>query len=84
MLDRSFTIDTDLTPDGHTPTLDGLPRRIADFATLGDALDYAGSGRRGMNFHDARGHLVRSYPYAELREDALAHARRSCSSTRPS
>ena len=76
MLDRSFTIDTDLTPDGHTPTLDGLPRRIADFATLGEALDYAASGRRGMNFHDARGHLVRSYPYAELRQDALAHARR--------
>ena len=33
-------------------------------------------GKRGMNFHDARGTLVRAYPYAELREDALAHARR--------
>ena len=29
-----------------------------------------------MNFHDARGTLVRAYPYAELRDDALAHARR--------
>ncbi|MFL6749145.1 MAG: AMP-binding protein, partial [Sphingomicrobium sp.] len=49
---------------------------MADFATLGEALDYAARGNRGMNFHDARGTLVRAYPYAELREDALAHARR--------
>nr|AHN97797.1 acyl-CoA synthetase [uncultured bacterium lac82] len=76
MLDRNITIDTSLTPDGTTPTLDTLPRRIADFATLGEALDYAASGRRGMNFHDARGRLVRTYPYAELRDDALAHAGR--------
>ena len=32
-----------------------LPRRLADFATLGDALDYAAQGVRGLNFHDARG-----------------------------
>ena len=76
MLDRNISIDTSLTVDGTTPTLDALPRRIADFATLGEALDYAASGRRGMNFHDARGRLVRSYPYAELRDDALAHAQR--------
>ena len=76
MLDRNLSIDTGLTPDGTTPTLDTLPRRIADFATLGEALDYAASGRRGMNFHDARGRLVRTYPYAELRDDALAHAQR--------
>ena len=30
----------------------------------------------GMNFHDARGTLVRVYPYAELRADALAIAHR--------
>jgi len=76
VLDRNISIDTSLTVDGTTPTLDALPRRIADFATLGEALDYAASGRRGMNFHDARGRLVRSYPYAELRDDALAHAQR--------
>ena len=28
-------------------------------------------GKRGLNFHDARGTLVRAYPYSELREDAL-------------
>jgi fatty-acyl-CoA synthase len=67
---------TDLSPPGATPTLDPLDRRFADFATLGDALDYAATGRRGMNFHDARGTLTRAYPFAELRNDALAHARR--------
>ncbi len=76
MLDRNSTIDTKLAPAGGTPTTDRLPRRIADFATLGDALDYAAKGMRGLNFHDARGALVRAYPYAELRSDALDHARR--------
>ncbi len=76
MLDRNDTIDASLTVPGYTPTLDPQPRRIADFATLGEALDYAAEGHRGMNFHDARATLLRSYPYSELREDALSHARR--------
>ncbi|WP_375428317.1 fatty acyl-AMP ligase [uncultured Sphingomonas sp.] len=59
-----------------TPTADPLPRRFADFGTLGEALDYAAAGARGLNFHDARGSLVRAYGYAELRADALASARR--------
>ena len=63
-------------PLRSTPTLDDLPRRFADFATLGDALDYAASGTRGLNFHDARGTLVRPYPFAELRSDALDAAYR--------
>ena len=33
-------------------------------------------GKRGLNFHDARGSLTRAYSFAELREDALAAARR--------
>jgi fatty-acyl-CoA synthase len=66
----------DLAPPGATPTTDSLPRRIADFDTLAEALDYAARGRRGMNFHDARGTLVRAYPYSQLRDDALANARR--------
>lgn len=57
-----------------TPTDDSLPRRLADFETLGEALDYAAKGKRGLNFHDARGNLVRPYPFAELREDALKQA----------
>ncbi|MFE8583142.1 fatty acyl-AMP ligase [Sphingomonas sp. NCPPB 2930] len=59
-----------------TPTEDALPRRFADFNTLGEALDYAASGSRGLNFHDARGVLTRPYPFSELRDDALACARR--------
>ena len=59
-----------------TPTEDSLPRRTADFDTLGDALDYAALGVRGLNFHDARGALIQSYPFSRLRLDALASARR--------
>jgi fatty-acyl-CoA synthase len=59
-----------------TPTEDALPRRMADFATLGEALDYAARGVRGLNFHDARGTLAQPYSYAQLRQDALANAHR--------
>ncbi len=59
-----------------TPTEDALPRRLADFATLGDALDYAASGTRGLNFHDARGTLAQPYPYAQLQRDARKMADR--------
>ena len=64
------------TMTAPTPTDDGLPRRYADFATMGDALDYAAKGTLGLNFHDARGQLARAYSYAELRDDALATASR--------
>src|SRR3546814_13120031 len=59
-----------------TPTPDDLPRRFSDFETLGEALDYAATGRRGLNFHDARGNLARAYPFSELRADAIACAHR--------
>ena len=76
LVERHLTGDAGLAPPGATPTLDALPRRMADFATLGEALDYAARGTRGMNFHDARGTLLQAYPYALLREEALANARR--------
>jgi len=59
-----------------TPTLDALPRRLSDFATLGEALDYAAQGVRGFNFFDARASLTRAYPFSELRADALLAANR--------
>jgi fatty-acyl-CoA synthase len=77
-----MTLDVKDMVDGNgavllpTPTEDALPRRLADFATLGDALDYAAQGLRGLNFHDARGTLTRPYPFSEMRADALAQARR--------
>ena len=76
MLDRNASVKNELAPPGATPTIDTLRRRLADFDTIGEALDYAARGRRGLNFHDARGALERSYSYAELREDAIANARR--------
>lgn len=54
-----------------TPTEDTLPRRLSDFGTLGDALDYAAQGVRGLNFHDMRGDLERAYSFADIRKDAL-------------
>ncbi|MEZ5654588.1 MAG: fatty acyl-AMP ligase [Sphingobium sp.] len=53
------------------PTEDTLQRRFSDFSTMGEALDYAATGARGFNFHDARGNLARPYSYAELRSDAI-------------
>ncbi|MCB2048444.1 MAG: fatty acyl-AMP ligase, partial [Novosphingobium sp.] len=54
-----------------TPNEDSMPRRFADFATFGEALDYAARGKRGFNFHDPRGNLVRVLPFSELRELSL-------------
>ena len=76
MLERSASVTNELAPSGATPTTDTLERRLADFATIGEALDYAAKGRRGLNFNDARGGLAQAYTYADLREDALRNARR--------
>jgi fatty-acyl-CoA synthase len=64
------------SPIAPTPTADDLPRRFADFGTLGEALDYAARGVRGLNFHDPRGQLARAYSFSELRDDALQAAYR--------
>ena len=76
MLDRIAPTAPELTPEGATPTVDDLPRILAKFETIGEALDYAAKGTRGLNFHDARGTLTRAYPYAELRADSLIQAQR--------
>ncbi len=74
-LDRTTTTPATSTLQA-TPTRDSLPRRMSDFATLGEALDYAATGVRGLNFHDPRGNLAQPYPYSELRRDALEMAYR--------
>ncbi|MDC7809299.1 fatty acyl-AMP ligase [Sphingomonas koreensis] len=76
VLDVKNMVDAGGAPLLPTPSEDALPRRLADFATLGDALDYAAEGQRGLNFHDARGALTRAYPFREMRADALTQARR--------
>ena len=75
-IDAGVTATREAVSARVTATRDALPRRIADFATLGEALDYAAQGQRGLNFFDARATLARAYPYAELRRDALDQARR--------
>jgi fatty-acyl-CoA synthase len=59
-----------------TPTADILARRLSNFSTLGEALDYAAKGRRGLNFFDARARLSRVLSYSDLRVDATANAYR--------
>ena len=59
-----------------TPTEnETLPLRAGGFTTLVEALDYAARGECGLNFHSARGELVRALPYAELRERAVEAGR---------
>jgi fatty-acyl-CoA synthase len=76
MTDTATLVPTAKFLDTHTANEDDLPRRYADFANFCEAMDYAAKGRRGLNFHDPRGALIRAYPFAELREDALAMAYR--------
>lgn len=58
-----------------TPTRNSVPLRRGDFATLADALDYAAQGVTGANFY-AGGKLATVLPYAQLRPQARALARR--------
>ena len=60
-----------ITPTGTTRTV-----RFADFPTLTAALDFAARGETGVNLFSLRGELVEALPYARLREEAMALARR--------
>jgi fatty-acyl-CoA synthase len=69
------------TPDrwvvAPTPTNNAsLPFRRGGFASLPEALDYAARGETGLNFFDARGQLLSSLPYRQLRFEAQSFARR--------
>jgi fatty-acyl-CoA synthase len=59
-----------------TPSRHELPFRAADFSTLTEALDYAAQGETGSNFYTGRGDIYASIPYRELREQAVALARK--------
>jgi fatty-acyl-CoA synthase len=50
--------------------------RLGDFRSLADALDYASDSGTGFNFFAARGELTAAVDYGELRDQALALARR--------
>ena len=60
-----------------TPTRNAsLPFRRGGFASLCEALDYAARGDTGFNFFEARGRLLHSLPYRELKTQAQTFARR--------
>jgi len=59
-----------------TPTDNAIGKRLGDFATLTDALDYAAAGVGGMNFYTARGELADVITWAQMREDARGVAGR--------
>lgn len=62
---------------GLTPTYNrNLRQRLGDFGSLVEALDYAAQGDTGFNFYSGRGQLDRVLPYAELRRDSRATARK--------
>ncbi len=59
-----------------TPTTNSLPLKSGDFATLSDALNYAGGGETGCNFYSGRGKLSHVLSYSDLREQAQRLAKR--------
>ncbi len=58
---------------GHTPN---LKKRLADFATLTESLDYAAKSDTGFNFYNARGVLEKVHTFRDLRDQAVSHALR--------
>ncbi|MGN6481794.1 fatty acyl-AMP ligase [Luteibacter sp.] len=61
-----------------TPTINSVPLRPGDFASLAEVLDYAATGTTGANFY-AGGKLVTALPYATLRTQAIELAQRLAS-----
>ena len=64
-----------------TPTsrCSGTLSRTRGFDCLVDALEYAAQGETGLNFYDGSGALYAAIPYAQLKEDAVALARKLAS-----
>lgn len=60
-----------------TPTQNNkLEQKLGGFGSLVEGLEYAAQGETGFNFYSARGALDMALPYSDLRERALAVARR--------
>ncbi len=71
--DSQPSSEIQLTP---TQTSNTVAQRLANFATLTDALEYAANGVTGYNFYDARGNLRSVLPYNSLRQNARILAQR--------
>lgn len=59
-----------------TPSFHTLPSRLADFATVPEAIAYAAQGETGLNFYSGKGELVESLPYREMYQQGQDLARR--------
>ncbi len=60
-----------------TPTINAdLPLKRATFETLTEGLDYAARGETGCNFYTSSGEIGERLVYGELRDQAMAMARR--------
>ncbi len=59
-----------------TATHRGKPIRHSNFKTLCEGLDYAASCHTGLNFFDGKGVLKTALGYSELRDRAVATAKR--------
>jgi fatty-acyl-CoA synthase len=53
-----------------------LEQKLGGFATISEGLDYAARGVTGFNFYSGKGVLQHVLPFAELRRQALATARK--------
>jgi fatty-acyl-CoA synthase len=72
-------MQTPASPPKLTPTpsdTPGRPKRLADFPTLWESLDYAGDAATGFNFYSARGELEKVLPFRDLRDRAKSTALR--------
>jgi fatty-acyl-CoA synthase len=58
------------------PTAAGRTVRLADFATLTEALDFAATGETGVTLHSLRGDVAEAISYARLRDEARVVAQR--------
>jgi len=58
------------------PTAADRAIRLADFATLTEALDFAAGGETGVTVLSLRGEVAEALSYARLREEALVIAER--------
>lgn len=63
-----------------TPSFHALPSRLADFATVPEAISYAAQGETGLNFYSGKGDLLEALPYRDMKAQAETLARRMLAS----
>ena len=62
--------------DATPTTSSNLPLKKAEFETLTEGLDYAATGETGCNFYNSSGEIGERLSHGELRDQAMAMARR--------